>query len=145
MSESSEDDIVSLIRRVTSVLDGMSIHYHLTGGIVSSYYGDPRYTQDIDIVIKLSTEEAERLISALQDDYFISPDTIRDAVSEQRMFQALDNETCIKIDFHVGEGVPDEFTRTKEVKLFTDLFVKVASIRGRGHLKTTVDQKGESP
>lgn len=39
------------VERIVSILDAFEIRYHLTGSVVSVAWGEPRLTQDIDIVI----------------------------------------------------------------------------------------------
>ena len=128
MAEPSEGELASLLRRVTDLLERLSIPYHLTGGIVSSYYGDPRFTQDIDIVVHLFPEQIDGLIDQLKDKYYISPESIEEAIRGKGLFQVLDNDTYIKIDFHVGEAIPGELSRSNEVRLFKDVTARICSI-----------------
>ena len=97
-----ESEIVSTLARIVGILKELNCRFHLTGGLVSSYYGEPRLTQDIDFVVVLSSDELEKLIDQLQGKYMIDPTTMRDAVVRNSIFQALGEETFIKVDFHVG-------------------------------------------
>ena len=45
------DAFRNTLAKVVDVLQRHSIRFHLTGGITSVVYGEPRMTQDIDIVI----------------------------------------------------------------------------------------------
>ena len=38
-----------------AALDELGIDYHVTGGLASSFYGEPRLTQDVDFVVRLAT------------------------------------------------------------------------------------------
>ena len=71
----------------------LGIRFHLTGGIASIYYGEPRLTQDIDIVID-NVQVAAALGSFLQSledsDFIYEPDSVRNAIAEHGMFQLLD-------------------------------------------------------
>ena len=125
---SEESKIAEVVARVAKVLDDAGISHHFTGGLVSSYYGDPRFTQNIDIVTSIEPSDAEELISKLENHFEIDPISVAEAISERRLFQALDNENWIKVDFHVGEGVPGEFSRSKTVSLFSGVNVKVTSV-----------------
>jgi hypothetical protein len=57
------------LSKLVPVLDRFQIRFHLTGGIVSVAYGEPRLTQDIDVVLDhervLAVEED--LLRALKD------------------------------------------------------------------------------
>ena len=39
------------VERFIGILKSLKIRHHLTGGVVSVAWGEPRMTQDIDIVI----------------------------------------------------------------------------------------------
>ena len=39
------------LEKAVCIFRHLGIRFHLTGGIASIYYGEPRLTQDIDIVI----------------------------------------------------------------------------------------------
>ena len=41
--------------KIATVLDGLKIPYYVTGGFAVSIYGRPRFTADIDIVIKMAS------------------------------------------------------------------------------------------
>ena len=41
----------STVLKIVKVFEEHSIPFHLTGGVTSTAYGEPRMTQDIDIVI----------------------------------------------------------------------------------------------
>ena len=103
------------VRRIGSILDGLAIPYHFTGGIASAFYGEPRFTQDIDLVIRLSVDDptTSALLERLSNGYFINRHVIQDAIRRNSIFQALEEETGMKIDFHVGEKIPGELQRTR--------------------------------
>ena len=68
------------VRRIGSILGGLAIPYHFTGGLASSFYGEPRFTQDVDVVIRLSVDESSdraHCWSALSTGYFINRQAIR--------------------------------------------------------------------
>lgn len=54
----SDEGFEPTLRKLVSLLDRFSVRFHLTGGIASVAYGEPRLTQDIDLVV-----DAERLIA----------------------------------------------------------------------------------
>ena len=45
------DDFPETIERLLPILKELGLKFHFTGGIAASYYGDPRFTQDLDLVI----------------------------------------------------------------------------------------------
>jgi len=58
----------SLIKRIATVLGNSGLEYAFTGAIAVSFYGVPRTTVDIDIILRVSSEkDLEKLVSALKD------------------------------------------------------------------------------
>jgi hypothetical protein len=107
------DDFPETIERLLPILIELGLRFHFTGGIAASYYGDPRFTQDIDLVIDLANTrpETNRLLNRLASGYFIDFPTAKDAIERSSLFQAVDERSMVKIDFHVGEKIPGELER----------------------------------
>lgn len=122
-----ESEFVATLRHAVKLVEQASIVYHLTGALASTYYGEPRLTQDIDIVIACDRMQVEPLVALFSPSYLISKESVDDAVLSQGMFQALDLETFIKIDFHVGELVPGELNRSQNVEFLPNLNVRLVS------------------
>ena len=114
-----DEHFQSCIECICSVLDGLGLSYHFTGGLAASFYGEPRFTQDVDLVIQLSADspETKALLERLSLGYYINRQVILDAIRQKGLFQVLDQETAIKIDFHVGEKIPGELLRRTRQQL----------------------------
>lgn len=121
-------DVEVVLARLTSILESIAIPYHLTGGIVASYYGQPRMTLDIDVVVRLKDKaDTQRFVEFLRPCFYIDDASVQSSIRSNQMFQALDNETLLKIDFHVGERIPGEFERSVSTELFRGILVPLAS------------------
>jgi hypothetical protein len=77
-----DDHFRSTIEQVCAILDGLGLRYHFTGGIAASFYGEPRFTQDLDLVIELSamSPEIEALLDRMTPVYYINRQVILDAI-----------------------------------------------------------------
>ena len=86
------DDIAATVRRISELLRKFSIGFHVTGGIACSYHGEPRFTQDIDIVIDPAAARAhlENLLTAMEGVFLVDHSLARTAVNSGGVFQALD-------------------------------------------------------
>lgn len=107
------------IRRVLEALDQLRVPYMLTGSFVSNYYGEPRSTHDIDVVVQMSTEHAEKLEAALTPDFVVSD--ARAAVAARQGFNAIHVASSFKVDFWPLKDAPfdhEVFTRRRSVSLF---------------------------
>jgi len=54
-------------------LDKAGIPYAIVGSVASSVYGEPRATNDVDLVIQIESSEARRLVDAFPPDRFCVP------------------------------------------------------------------------
>lgn len=55
-------------------LNATGIRYMITGGLAAIIYGEPRLTNDVDIVIVMGAEDVEVLVTAFPaPDYYATP------------------------------------------------------------------------
>lgn len=90
----------ALIHRITTSLEQAGITYMMAGSFVSSYFGAPRTTADIDFVVAATPDQIQKFLALLpQSDYYFDVDTAIDAARRHDMFNVLDTATGWKIDF----------------------------------------------
>lgn len=88
-----------VVQRITSALDQAGIEYMLTGSFASAYYGSPRSTQDIDMVIAASDEQLETFAKFLpKNKYYLDFNAAIEARQKESMFNVIDMELGWKID-----------------------------------------------
>lgn len=61
--------IVDTAAEITSFLDEQEIPYAVIGGLAVQYWGEPRTTNDIDIVVLLAPDKIESFFDAVIDKY----------------------------------------------------------------------------
>jgi nucleotidyltransferase AbiEii toxin of type IV toxin-antitoxin system len=111
---------LAALQDVCARLDGAGIAYMLTGSLAMSYYARPRMTRDIDLVIALETEEAERLTGALGADYHADAEAIAAAIRDGRPWNVIHLSSVVKIDLIPRKDTPyrrAEFERRRKVEL----------------------------
>jgi hypothetical protein len=79
-------------------LSAAGIDYMIVGSHAMFLYGEPRATQDIDIVIEATFEQVEAFASLLNEDQYVSLDAARSAVERKSMFNVIDTTSGWKID-----------------------------------------------
>jgi len=90
----------SVLQIVTKALEHAAIPYMITGSFASNFYGIPRTTRDLDIVIAASPEQLKDLIQQLQDqNYYAQIEDALDALRHHSMFNAIEPSMVWKIDF----------------------------------------------
>jgi hypothetical protein len=125
----ASDDLAATVRRVSELFQRFSIPFHITGGIACSYHGEPRFTQDIDIVIDPASASArlEDLLAAMEGLFIVDSELARKAVARGGVFQALDLTSLFKVDVYPRELIPGELGRAKLCELFPGLIVPLVS------------------
>lgn len=111
-----------LLRALVELLNRSKIEYMFTGSIVSSMQGEPRMSHDIDVIVEASIKILPHLFVVFpQPRYYCDPESIRDAIKGDGMFNLIDTETGDKIDFWMltGSGFDlARFDRRTQVELF---------------------------
>jgi hypothetical protein len=101
-----------LLRFVVAALERLSIPYFVTGSVVTIFYGEPRFTNDIDIVAALTPEMAGEFCRQFpEDDFYVSPEAALDAIRHQSMFNIIQPRTGLKVDVIVPS--PSEFNQSR--------------------------------
>jgi len=100
------------LRRLVTSLDDAGIPYMVAGSFASTYYGEPRTTHDIDIVIAPSRRTLRLLLGSLpEDEYYVSETAAMDALRGRGQFNVIDLETGWKVDLIVQKERP--FSQTE--------------------------------
>ena len=114
---SEEFEVLSL---AVSRLETAGIEYMITDSFALAAYATPRMTRDIDVVIDCSPDQAAQLAESFQVDSYASVVAAREAVTSRTMFNVIDNETLLKVDFIVRrmDAYTDEqFARRRRIEL----------------------------
>ena len=130
MSEPLLIDLDVTTKKITNILKKTDKPFAFTGGLAATTYGDPRTTNDVDLIIEINPWEIDfvnTLANLLGDDFYFSIEGCREAIEEQTMFQAIDKETMFKIDFHLSDIVPGSLERRCERKIMTGQIVPMVA------------------
>jgi hypothetical protein len=101
-----------LLRSVVSTLERLGVPYMIVGSYGSIVYGEPRFTNDIDIVADLPTCLVSDLCSAFPSpEFYLSEAAARDAVANRFQFNLLHPATGNKVDLIIPRN--DEWGRTQ--------------------------------
>lgn len=112
------------------ILQQGRIRFHLTGGVTGAAYGEPRMTQDLDIVIDpaQSLLAIDQLIAALHKSSFMFDERqVKQAVELGTMFQLLHTVESLKLDIYPRELIPGELDRSVKQEIFEGQFIPVVS------------------
>ena len=92
---------LEVLKEVAKRLGKANIPYMITGSTAGNFYTVPRMTRDIDLVVELTPDDADRIVEIFGGDFYLDRETMIDAISSRRMFNVIHAESVIKVDFIV--------------------------------------------
>lgn len=116
-------DPIAAALRVAGILTRLRVPYLLVGSVASSIYGEPRATEDVDIVLDFDMDGADALVRALEGDYYVDAGAVREAVRRRSSFNIIGLGRVQKIVLFLMKDRPfdrEEFRRRVEVELVRD-------------------------
>ncbi len=116
------------VRFVLAELERHGIPYMVAGSHASSYHGEPRTTNDVDLIIDPSKAALDAFVAALPADrFYVSPEAATDAFRRRGLFNVIDPQTGVKVDLVLRKNRPfsvAEFERRQPAQIFgTAVFV----------------------
>lgn len=106
-----------LLERIVVVLERLGVPYLVTGSIASIAYGEPRLTNDIDIVAAVGDKDIPALLEAFPEDtYYLSGDAIREAVRHQTQFNIIHPASGLKIDVIIMRDTAFDKSRLARIR-----------------------------
>lgn len=101
-----------LLRHLGGTLERLRIPYLITGSMASTAHGEPRFTNDIDVVVSLSETEVRAFCEAFPPpDYFCSIEAARKAARDHFTFNIIHPASGLKVDVIIAG--PSDFDRSR--------------------------------
>lgn len=118
------------LKEVVARLEALRLLYAITGSIASNFWGVPRLTHDVDVLIVLEAAHIPLLTTAFAEPYYLSESALREAVRCGSLFNVIDTIRGFKADFWVSTG--DAFCqsmlqRRRQVELIPGLLAYLGS------------------
>lgn len=114
------DDPVSLALLVGRCIEVAGGRYFVGGSLASSLQGEPRASNDIDIILDLPIGRIASFVENLGGDFEVDTDMLRDAILNGRSCNIFHLPSVMKIDlFGVGRTPYDEaeFSRRRTIEV----------------------------
>ncbi|MFN8447003.1 MAG: hypothetical protein U0175_39790 [Caldilineaceae bacterium] len=92
-------ELKSFFLYVTKTLECLNIPYMVVGGFAAIFYGEPRMTLDVDILVDMQTQHISAFIAAFPfPQFYVSEDAIRDSLQRRYPFNVIQPSTGAKVD-----------------------------------------------
>jgi hypothetical protein len=111
-----------LIKLVCRLWERLSVRYLITGSQATIAYGEPRFTNDIDVVADLAPVHVDAICAAFPSpDFYLSRPAVEEAVSRRGMFNVIHPASGLKIDVILPKRTPhDELRLSRGVRIPVD-------------------------
>ncbi len=101
--------MIETLRDFVLKANELGIEYMVTGSFAMSAYGEIRFTRDIDVVVQITEKDVARITRKFETEYYVSDESIRNAIARKSMFNVISNTHGGKVDCIVMKD--DEFAR----------------------------------
>jgi hypothetical protein len=104
MAQAPEWVIAGLL--VAEALETLGVPYAFAGGVASIIHGEIRTTLDADLLADLQLEHVGPLAAALEQDFFVDAESIREAIVFRRSFNVIHKGSMFKVDVFIPKQRP---------------------------------------
>ena len=110
-------ELFELLQKVIGVFENLSIPYLVTGSVASMAYGEPRLTNDIDIVADIGLSYIPALLTAFPaEEYYIDGEMIKEAIHRIGQFNIIHPASGLKVDVIIKQDMPLDQSRFERVR-----------------------------
>jgi hypothetical protein len=97
---------IAVTLQVVEALERLDVRYLIAGSLASALYGVARSTADADLLADLRPEHLDHLVQALQCDFYVDPEAVREAARRRSSFNVIHLATMFKVDIFVARRRP---------------------------------------
>lgn len=101
MSGPAFSEMEDVAVRLGRTFDSLGIRYLVGGSVASSLVGEPRATNDLDVLVELSEPQVTLLANALGPDFEVDTEALIDAVRRRRSWNIFYLPLVTKIDLFI--------------------------------------------
>ena len=101
-----------LLRYLVEALEGLGVEYMVGGSHAAMYYGEPRLTRDVDVVVTLHLERLPALLQRFPPgEFYVDAEAAREAIETSGQFNIIHPGSGQKIDVYVNPDTPYDQAR----------------------------------
>jgi hypothetical protein len=86
--------------QVIELFEKLDLPFMIGGSLASSIHGQPRSTQDVDLIAPVEEKHVDAIVAGVQADFYVSAPMLRDAIRRRSCFNLI-HPTGLKIDVFV--------------------------------------------
>ncbi len=121
-------DPSDLLVRLSRAMETLGLRYFVTGSTATVFFGEPRFTNDIDVVVELPAQRAADFCAQFPGpEFYVDEHAVRSAAEMFGQFNIIHPESGLKI----GVMVPDDspFNRSRFIRAVVEQVSEAATVR----------------
>ncbi len=125
-------NILSVFLEVVEIFEKNNLPYMVVGSIASMTYGEPRMTNDMDMVIDILYSDAQKIEQLFPIEKYDCPpiEVLKSEIIQKGQFNLIHQDTGLKIDLMIRKNNShsiEEFNRKQLVPFISDKSIYMAT------------------
>lgn len=105
-------ELSDFLKKIVDVFENLEIPYIVTGSVAAMAYGEPRLTNDIDIVAEIQEHQIEGIIAGFPaSEFYINEEAIKEAIRQRTQFNIIHPTSGLKVDIILKQDTPFDKSR----------------------------------
>ena len=105
-------ELFDLLKKIVKAFEKLDIPYLVTGSVASMAYGEPRLTNDIDIVAAIEERHVASFVEEFPaNEFYISDSMIKEAIFRHGQFNIIHPSSGLKIDVMIKKNTSFDNSR----------------------------------
>ncbi len=100
------EELRAVLAAIGRAFDALGVDWAVGGSLASAAYGEPRATNDVDVIALLDEAQARRLGDLLGETFYWSEEAAVEAVERHDSFNVIDQRSFLKVDVFVPPPGP---------------------------------------
>ncbi len=106
-----------LLQKIVTAFGRLDIPYLVTGAVAAIAYGEPRLTNDIDIVAIVKEKHIPGLLDEFPaDEFYIDGDMIKEAIHNHGQFNIIHPASGLKVDVIIKKDTAFDESRFRRIR-----------------------------
>ena len=99
MTSVQPSELRAFFSHVIGVFERLEIPYMVVGGFAAIFYGEPRLTLDVDVVVDMQFRHVQSFVQAFPiPEFYVSQEAILDSLTRKYPFNVIQPSTGAKVD-----------------------------------------------
>ena len=105
-------ELYELLAKMVETFERLHIPYLVTGSVASMAYGEPRLTNDIDVMAGIRAEHITGFLAAFPaEEFYLDDEAVHGAIEHETQFNIIHPTSGLKVDVIVRKETPFDSSR----------------------------------